>query len=223
MRVVLVGGNKGLGEAIKQVLKLNEHKYEYRLVNRPTCSRFDLRGPEEQISLTIRDAITDMGGCDALIVSAGSGAYHKPTVSQDVVEELMLVNFIGPTTCFRAAQKALLKSKGKAIFVSSTVARRPGSGGLSYYAATKGAMNSWVQSEGRRQAKHGVALCAVSPGFFDSPMTDEINCKVRAVSEKAIPYGRFGTCDEIAEFIVGLLYQSNWCLAGSIYELSGGA
>lgn len=223
MRVVLVGGTSGLGEEIKYLLKLNEHEYEYRAVNRQTCSRFDLRGPEEQIKSTMQDAIADMGGCEALIVSAGSGAYHKPTVSQDTVEELMKVNFIGPTTCFRAAQKALLKSKGKAIFVSSTVARRPGSGGLSYYAATKGALNSWVQSEGRRQAKHGVALCAVSPGWFDSPMTEGINISVRLASEKAIPYGRFGTRSEIADFTVGLLHQSNWCLAGSIYELSGGA
>lgn len=223
MRVVLVGGNKGLGEAIKWRLKLNEHEYEYRAVTRKVCPGFDLTAQESVIRYIIQDAINDMGGCEALIVSAGSGAYLKPTVSQDTVEEMMKVNFIGPTTCFRAAQKALLKSKGKAVFVSSTVARRPGSGGLSYYAATKGAMNSWVQSEGRRQAKHGVALCAVSPGFFKSPMTDEINPRVRMASEKAIPYGRFGTCDEIAEFTVGLLHQSNWCLAGSIYELSGGA
>ena len=77
MRVVLIGGNKGLGEAIKWILELNEHAYEYRMVNRQTCSRFDLRGPEDQIKSTIQDAIADMGGCEALIVSAGSGACHE--------------------------------------------------------------------------------------------------------------------------------------------------
>ena len=119
--------------------------------------------------------------------------------------------------------RKLLRSKGKAVFVTSTAARRPGSGGLSYYAATKGALNSWVISEGRRQAKKGIGLCAVAPGFFESPMTDEMAPGLVEAVTKAIPFGRFGSCDEIATFIDSLLDQSNWTLAGSIYECAGGA
>jgi len=223
MRIILVGGNKGLGKSLVDMLEWDYETYQVKLVNRKEYKTFDLRDPEEAIKSVIQEAIAELGGCDALVVSSGAGAYAPVTVKQDKVEEYMKVNFIGPTTCFRAAQRALLRSRGKAIFISSTVARRPGSAGLSYYAATKGAMNSWIQSEARRQAKHGVALCAVSPGFFDSPMTDDIAPKLKEASTKAIPFGRFGTCREVADFTLSLLHQSNWCLAGSIFEVSGGA
>jgi 3-oxoacyl-[acyl-carrier protein] reductase len=132
-------------------------------------------------------------------------------------------NVFGPMTVFRACQKELLKSKGKAVVITSTCARRPGSGGLSVYGSTKAAMNSWVVNEGRRQAKHGIALCAIAPGWFDSPMTAELNPKVKEAAEKQIPFKRFGKPAEIADFVVNIMNQSNWCLAGQVFEVSGGA
>jgi 3-oxoacyl-[acyl-carrier protein] reductase len=151
------------------------------------------------------------------------GAYKWPTVGYHDVEQLFRVNVLGPMAVFRACQRELLKSRGTAVFVTSTAARRPGSGGLSYYAAAKGAMNSWIVSEGRRQIKHGVGLCAVAPGFFDSSMTENMAPALKAATVKAIPAGRYGHDWEIASFITDLLWQSNWVLGGQIFEASGGA
>jgi NAD(P)-dependent dehydrogenase (short-subunit alcohol dehydrogenase family) len=124
---------------------------------------------------------------------------------------------------FRAAQKHLLKAGGKACFITSTVARPPGAGGLGVYAGTKGALHSWIQSESRRQIKHGVAMFAVSPGWFKSPMTAAMDPALVKRVTNAIPAKRFGESREIADFTLALLAQSNWCLAGRIYECSGGA
>lgn len=222
MNVLLIGGNKGLGRSIAVELDKQGHK---RLALNRANGGLDLTWPEGKIKEHIKAGIEWFDGerLDALIISSGAGAYYRPTVSADTVERLFRVNFLGPTTVFRACQRSLLKSKGKVIFISSIVSRKPSSGGLSYYAATKGSIDSFVRAEARRQAKHGIAVCAVSPGFFDSPMTQDIHPKAKAASMKNIPFGRFGTTQEIAKFTVNLLNQSNWCLAGSIYEVSGGS
>jgi len=226
MKILIIGGTKGLGKEIHTRSFFNQEVELNSVINlsRTTSPKLDLSWEEDQIKQVVRDTINDeLGGLDILVVSSGQGAYHSPLVSELKVKELFQVNVFGPMAVYKAALKALLKSKGKAIFISSTAARRPGSGGLSIYGSTKAALNSWVMSEGRRAAKAGIAMCAVSPGFFESEMVSDLKDNVRESATKAIPFGRFGTSPEVADFVVSLYRQSNWCLAGQIFDCSGGA
>lgn len=219
MKYILIGGSKGLGLELYNKLKVTDKCYT---MNR-SKGNLDLEWSAERITEAVKNGINYIGGCDVLLISSGLGAYFPPNVSADRIEQLFQVNVLGPMTVFRAAQKALLKSKGKAIFISSATSRKPSSGGLSYYAATKGSINSFVCAEARRQGKHGIAICSVSPGFFESPMTEDIHPKVKAASLKNIPMNRFGECEEIANFVIDLSKQTNWVIAGSNYECTGGA
>lgn len=146
-----------------------------------------------------------------------------PLASTDELKKLMQVNCFGPIACYKAALKALLKSQGKVMFVGSTVSRRPGAGSLAYYAASKGAINSWMLSEARRAARKKISLFVLQPGWFESPMTDEIKEEEKEKSRKAIPFKEFGSIEEIAKFGSDLVEQSNWVTSGSIFECSGGA
>ncbi len=218
--ILLVGGSQGLGKDLVNELKTRGHNVT--ALSRSSTIPLDLSWDETSIKQSIKQALSSMDSLDSLVVSSGKGAYHWPLVSQATVEDLMKVNFIGPTTVFKACLKALLKSKGNAMFVTSTVSRKPGSGALSYYSASKGAMHSWITSESRRMASKGVSLFALSPGWFESGMTAEIKSGIKDASTRAIPFGRFGSSEEIAKFGADLLEQSNWVTAGSIYEASGG-
>jgi NAD(P)-dependent dehydrogenase (short-subunit alcohol dehydrogenase family) len=221
-RVLLIGGSKGIGAAVLNSLQACDHRIA--VMNRGTgLYSLDFTMPENTIRFHIKQTLTHWDSLDALVVCAGMGAYHSPTVGDEEITRLFRVNVLGPQAVFRACQKKLLKARGKAIFVTSTVARKPGSGGLSYYAATKGAMNSWIISEGRRQIKHGVGLCAVAPGFVNTPMTEEMATPLKDATVKAIPAGRYGEPYEIATMISDMVWWSNWCVAGQIYEASGGA
>jgi 3-oxoacyl-[acyl-carrier protein] reductase len=220
--VALIGGSKGLGAALKTTLTASGHNV-FAIGRGPGLLSIDLSWHENKIRHNLKAASHALSNIDTLIVTAGMGSYDPPWVSYEKVDHLFRVNVLGPMAVFRAMQRKLLKTRGRAIFVTSTAARRPGSGGLAYYAATKGAMHSWIISEARRQIKHDVALCAVAPGFFDSPMTDRMAPSLRRATEKAIPAGRYGKDYEIASFISDLLWQSNWVLAGQIFEASGGA
>jgi NAD(P)-dependent dehydrogenase (short-subunit alcohol dehydrogenase family) len=163
-----------------------------------------------------------MGGIDNLIVSSGHGIYLNPIGNHEDVEQTMRINTLGPIYVYRGAFKGLLKSKGKACMVTSTCSRPPGSGGLSIYGSSKAGLNGYVLNESRRAARREIALFSVSPGWFDSPMVEDMVPEVKKAAEEAIPFGRFGTMEEIAKFTVDLFNQSNWCLAGRIFECSGG-
>lgn len=232
-KILLIGGSKGLGEELLCVLtRHTEDHVIYACRSRSSFAdiknklewlELDLTWESQEVAAAVRRAAYILGGLDVLIVSSGLGAFHQVLVGDSVIKEIFQINVFGPLAVYRTAIKYLLKSKGKAIFVTSTASRKPGSGGLSLYAASKGAINSWVISEGRRAARGGVGLCAVSPGYFESPMVSGLMTPVRNAATKAIPYGRFGGTGEIALFIKSLLDQSNWSIAGSIFELSGGA
>jgi 3-oxoacyl-[acyl-carrier protein] reductase len=219
-KTLIVGGTKGLGERIADHMWQDGHTI--RCLSRSTMPNLDLEWKPEIITRRVQEIIAEMGGLDNLIVSSGHGVYLNPIGGAEDVERAVRVNEIGPIYVFRAAYKALLKSRGKACFITSTCARRPGSGGLSVYGASKAGLNGFVINESRRAASREIALFAVAPGWFDSPMVEELNPKVREAAEKSIPFGRFGDMDEIAHFVTLLFRASKWCLAGQIFEVSGG-
>jgi len=217
---LIIGGSKGLGEVIAQYC--NDRAHDVTCLSRSTDPNLDLNWNGPTIISRVRGVIRNMGGIDNLIVSSGHGIYLNPIGNSEDVEETLRVNHTGPIFVFRAALKGLLKSQGKACMITSTCARKPGSGGLSVYGSSKAGLNGYVLNESRRVSRKGIALFAVSPGWFEGPMVEDLNVKAREAAEKAIPFGRFGNMEEIARFTVSLLEQSNWCVGGQIFECSGG-
>jgi 3-oxoacyl-[acyl-carrier protein] reductase len=221
MKILLIGGSKGLGQIIYEklgyfhsIITMSRHSTEYTL---------DLNWSEEKIQKAVKKAIRDLGGCDVLIVSSGYTKQTGPLVPEAEAQKLLKINYLGPMVVYKTVLRSLLKSKGKAIFVSSTVVRKPSASWLAHYAASKGALEAWAIPESKRAAEHGIGVCVVRPGWFNEGMADGLRCDTKRKAAKAIPFKRFGERKEIAEFISSLLYQSNWVIAGSVYEMTGGA
>jgi len=233
MHVLIIGGSKGLGRELVKQFALNGNKVLYMCRNEMEdrfrspfvyYKHLDLEWIDEAIQHAVKEGVDKHlnGRLDRLVVASGMGAYASPLASDSFIRKMYQVNVFGPFSVWRQSLRYLLRSGGTACFVTSTSARRPGSGGLSVYASTKGAIHSWVISEGRRFASKGVGLFAVAPGFFDSPMTAEMVPELKEKVTKAIPMGRFGDVEEIAHFILQQFGNTNWTLAGQIYECSGG-
>lgn len=217
MNVVLVGGNRGLGKRLKDKLDLDPAAYVTQL-GRP---RLDLYDDERRIENTVRHFAPKV--IDALVISSGLAIETPYNAREADFYKMLKVNFLGPLAVYRACVRGLLRARGKVILVSSTVTRRPSAQWLAHYAASKGALEGWAAAESRRLAKHDIGMCVVRPGWFTDGMADNLHPATRARSERAIPMRRFGTREEVAQFIVSLLTQSNWCLAGQTFDITGGA
>jgi len=182
----------------------------------------DLGWEEVPVREAVKKAIDKLGGIDWLVVSSGLGAYLGPfEMDRKRMRELMQINFHGPVEVYLAARKYLAKSQGKVLFVSSTVATR-GARGMSGYAATKGALNSFLLSEVRSAVKLGITMNVLSPGWVDTEMTQEIKEEIKQVIVKSIPIRRMAAPEEVADFAIKILETPPF-LTGQILEMSGGA
>lgn len=218
---IIIGGSKGLG---KDLLDRFPRTFDIISLSRTSSPlKLDLRAPSDEIKDIIKEAIEKLSKLDFLLISSGMGAYLSFNEMNDAnkISLLFKVNTLGPIDCYIASRKALLKSKGKCIFITSAVADH-GARGLSIYAATKGAINAFVKSEARTAAKLGYAVCAISPGWFESDMTKDIKPELKKNIIKFIPEKRMAKVDEISDAVISILDLNNWAVQGQIFKFTGG-
>jgi NAD(P)-dependent dehydrogenase (short-subunit alcohol dehydrogenase family) len=160
------------------------------------------------------------------------------TVSTGAVTELTLaefrevidVNLIGSFLVARAASRRI--ADGGAITLLASQGGRRGGAHWSAYCASKFGVIGLAQSLAQELAARRVRVNAVCPGTIDTPMTDEAIGKlaqnthatidhVRQNYEAKIPFGRFGTPDEVANVCVFLASELASYISGSSIVVDG--
>ena len=122
----------------------------------------------------------------------------------------------------RAAARRLERG-GRIVLVSSTAGQR-GEAYHADYAASKGAMISFVKSLAVELASREVTVNAVAPGWVDTEMVAEVlDAEGRDRIAKAIPIGRVATARDIAGPIVFLCSDLARHITGEILNVNGGS
>ena len=93
--------------------------------------------------------------------------------------------------------------------------------GNSVYAATKGAMLSYVRTIAVELARKGIATNFVAPGYVDTDMIATY-ADQRDQIEKRIPNGRFARATEVAALVRHLLSPTAGYINGSVLPIDGG-
>ena len=173
-----------------------------------------------RIDLGIRSAgdrlqafIAGIGRLDALVNNAGLQV-RKPLV--ETTDEdwalTMATNAAAPFVAIRVAEPYLRATQGAVVNVSSVHAVAT-SGGMSAYAASKGALNALTRAAAIELGPVGVRVNAVLPGAIDTPMLrgdagarrttgDQLDPLAGIV--RHIPLGRIGRPEEIASVVLFL-------------------
>lgn len=160
-RVLVVGATGGLGAPISRTLAaagatvILHGRDQQRLaaVGLPDAATVtgDLRDPATAPALI--DAVVAGGGLDGVVIAAGVVAFGTALeVTDDLVDELMAVNFTGPLQIVRAAL-GVLPAGGFVVSISAIVAEMP-TAGMSAYSASKAALSAFTVSariESRRR------------------------------------------------------------------------
>jgi 3-oxoacyl-[acyl-carrier protein] reductase len=122
----------------------------------------------------------------------------------------------------RAAARAM-NDNGRIVLVSSTAGQR-GEAYHSDYAASKGAMISFVKSLSVELAPRDITVNSVAPGWVDTEMVaDALESEGRERIAKAIPVGRVATPRDIAGPIVFLCSELARHITGEILNVNGGS
>ncbi len=165
------------------------------------------------------------GGIDFFIGNAGIWpveAATAETMADGRWSNTMKENVDGMFFSTRAALR-ILSDGGRIVLVSSTAGQR-GEPMHADYAASKGAMISFVKSLAIETAPRGITVNSVAPGWVDTEMAAVPYAGGgRARIAATIPIGRIATAEDIAGPIVFLCSAMARHITGEIVNVNGGS
>ncbi len=164
------------------------------------------------------------GRCDILVNSAG---FTKPVpaadlegLSDELIDEVMSVNFRGVFATIRAFAP-LLKATGDAVIVNvSSVAGITGRGNNLAYVASKAAIDLVSNSLAKVLAPE-VRIMTVSPGVVDTSFVPGRGPDFNTQAAATIPLKRIGTPEDVAVAIEACITQLRFA-TGSRVVVDGG-
>lgn len=182
------------------------------------ATRFD------QVERCVQSAVDNYGRVDGLANCVGT-VLLKPAhlTSDEEFGDTVAANLGSAFAAVRAGAKAMMKSGGAIVLVSSAAARV----GLTNHeaiAAAKGGVSGLVLSAAASYARYGIRVNAVAPGLVRTSATAQItaNDTSERVSIAMHPVGRLGTPDDISSAIAWLLEPGNDWVTGQILGVDGG-
>jgi 3-oxoacyl-[acyl-carrier protein] reductase len=127
----------------------------------------------------------------------------------------------------RAALRVMRPKSGARIVIVSSTAGQRGEAFHADYAATKGALISFVKSVAVEVAKDDITVNAVAPGWVDTEMSrkpyERDGGAGRREIERSIPLGRIATAEDVAGPIVFLCSSLARHITGEILNVNGGS
>ncbi len=175
------------------------------------------------------DATVDaFGAIDILVNNAGMSHVRRPMLEVEEAEfdRLMAVNVKSIFLFAHAVVPLMRKRKsGVIINIGSTAGIRPRPG-LTWYNASKGAVNLVSKSMAAELAPDGIRVCAIAPVMAETPLLPTFmggdSPELRAQFKATVPLGRFATIDDVANAALFLASDEASFLTGNVLEVDGG-
>ena len=238
-RVAFVtGGTGGIGTAICKKLADMGHRVATNYRNEEkakawqaqmkadgydfTLVKGDVTSPEDAAAM-VKEVEEKLGPVEILVNNAGitrDGTFHK--MSADQWGDVINTNLNSVFNVTRPVIDGMRERKWGRIIQISSINGLKGQYGQANYAAAKAGMHGFTISLARENAKLGITVNTVSPGYVATDMVMAVPEEVRAKIAADIPTGRLGKPEEIA-YAVGFLVdeQAAW-ITGSNLDINGG-
>ncbi|MDZ4374052.1 MAG: beta-ketoacyl-ACP reductase [Phenylobacterium sp.] len=234
-RVALVtGGTRGIGRAICERLKQDgmlvaagysgndeaaiecAKSLDIMVVKGNVGNFADCKHAVEQIE-------KQLGPIDVLVNNAGitrDGVFHKMTSEQ--WSEVIRVNM---DSLFNMTRQVIegMRDRGWGRIVNiSSINGQKGQMGQTNYSAAKAGMIGFTKALALENARKGVTVNCIAPGYIDTEMVQAVPEKVLEGIIAQIPVGRLGKGEEIADMVAFLAGERAGYVTGTTLALNGG-
>ena len=238
-RVALVtGGTGGIGSAICKKLADMGHKVATNYRNEEktqawlqqmraqgydiTAVKGDVSSPEEAEAL-VREAEAKLGPVDILVNNAGitrDTTFHRMTAQH--WNEVINTNLNSVYNMTRPVIEGMRERKWGRVIQISSINGQKGQYGQANYAAAKAGMHGFTISLAQENAKFGITVNTVSPGYIGTDMVMAVPEEVRNKIVAQIPTGRFGSPEEIAYAVSFFVPDEAAWITGANLSANGG-
>ena len=165
------------------------------------------------------------------ILHSHVGIQIEGKLEQVAVDDMDASWAINVRSHFVAAQAAIVPMRrqgGGSIIITSSNSGVQYDRGMIAYATTKHAILAMTRQMAADYAHEGIRFNALCPGFIDTPFNRGFEVqmggrdKLESYIANAIPMGRFGTVEEIADGIVFLASKRSSFMTGHALVIDGG-
>jgi NAD(P)-dependent dehydrogenase (short-subunit alcohol dehydrogenase family) len=184
---------------------------------------------EEEVERLFAALDRELPPLTALVNNAGlAGQVSRvEDAPAETIRQVMELNVLGCIWCARAAVRRMARrhgGRGGAIVNISSGAATIGSPGeYVWYAASKGAVDSFTLGLAKENAGEGIRVNAVAPGFVRTEIHAASGMPDRLEKiAPTMPIGRAAEPEEIAEAVLWLLSDAASYTTGAILRVAGG-
>lgn len=239
-RAFVTGGGSGVGAVIATMLA--QQGAQVTICGRRPEPLEKVAAAQAGITGVVCDITDEAAVIEAIakaepdIVVANAGASESaPFAKTDLAafERMMSVNLTGTFLTLREGLKAMSgKPWGRLIAIASTAGLK-GYPYVAPYAAAKHGVIGMVKSVALEQARKGVTVNAVCPGFLDTEMTERSIANIvaktgrsaeeaRASLEATNPMHRLVPPEDVAQAVLWLCGPGSDMVTGQCISVSGG-
>lgn len=236
-RAVVTGASRGIGREI--ALTFARAGAEVVLISR---TRAALDAVADEIRVTGGTAVVEpcdiadrgqllnlaarLGAVDILVNNAAPDEKFVPILEPDDEhwEKTFAVNFTAPLLLTRELGRGMADSgRGSIINISSIIAQDPAPM-LGAYVCSKSALEALTRLTAMELGGSGVRANAIAPGIVETELTQALlsDGPTWQALKMAIPLGRAGLVEEIAQAALFLACDRSSFLSGQIIALDGG-
>jgi NAD(P)-dependent dehydrogenase (short-subunit alcohol dehydrogenase family) len=180
-----------------------------------------------EVEELVQTIVEKFGRLDIAFNNAGVEGVWAPISrqSEEDWDRIIAINLKGVWLCLKYEIRQMLKQGGGGAIVNmSSITGLVGAVGAAAYSASKHGVIGLTQTAALENAKSGIRINAVCPGFTETPMTDRI-FRVPGVQKYVVscqPMGRLGRPTEIAEAVVWMCSDRASFMTGQSLVLDGG-
>ena len=236
---VVTGGSRGLGRAVCLELARGGANVVFcyagnEAAAQETVSACEALGAkavalrcdvssEAEVKALMDTALKTFGRIDILVNNAGITRDNLLMLMKpEDFDAVISANLKGTFLCMKAVARQMVKQRyGRIVNLSSVVGLR-GNAGQVNYAASKAGVIGMTKSLAKELAGRNITVNAVAPGFIDTDMTAALTDAAKTAALGAIPMGRMGAPEDVAQAVAFLASDGAGYITGQVLAVDGG-